>query len=36
MIETEEVSDLIKNKPKHVELILTGCYALSKLLMPPT
>jgi len=27
MISTDEVMDLIKNKPKHVELILTGRYA---------
>jgi len=27
MIGTDEVIDLIKNKPKHVELILTGRYA---------
>jgi len=27
MINIEEVIDLIKNKPKHVELILTGRYA---------
>jgi len=27
MIETEAVIDLIRNKPKHVELILTGRYA---------
>jgi len=27
MVETEEVIDLIRNKPKHVELILTGRYA---------
>jgi len=27
MISIDEVTDLIKNKPKHVELILTGRYA---------
>jgi len=27
MIKTDEVLDLIRNKPKHVELILTGRYA---------
>ena len=30
LIETEKVVDLIRNKPKHVELILTGRYAPSK------
>jgi len=27
LIKTEEVIELIKNKPKHVELVLTGRYA---------
>ena len=30
LIETEEVVDLIRRKPKHVELILTGRYAPSE------
>jgi cob(I)alamin adenosyltransferase len=30
LIETEEVVDLIRSKPKHVELILTGRYAPSE------
>jgi len=32
MISTDEVLDLIKNKPKHVELILTGRYAPAQII----
>ena len=32
LIETNEVVELIKNKPKHVELILTGRYAPSEVI----
>jgi len=32
MIGTEEVKELIKNKPEHVELILTGRYAPAQIL----
>lgn len=32
MISTDEVIDLIKNKPKHVELILTGRYAPAQII----
>jgi len=32
MIETREVVELIKNKPKHVELVLTGRYAPTQII----
>jgi cob(I)alamin adenosyltransferase len=32
LIKTEEVLELVKNKPKHVELILTGRYAPSEII----
>jgi len=32
LIETEKVVELIKNKPKHVELVLTGRYAPSEII----
>lgn len=32
LIDSEDVIDLVKNKPKHVELILTGRYADNRLI----
>jgi len=32
LIKTEKVLELIKNKPKHVELVLTGRYAIDEII----